>query len=422
MEKFENILRLKNSKEWIEFDRYCNTGFLEQIDFFRYEDMHTNFLASLLKENNVFGLGTKPLKLFIELLKVKDKNHLENKLQQDLLSNYSVSNVHVIPQFYIKDVGRIDLLIKFNIGNNNYNIILENKLFSGESSKDQTKRYKEYLDKVDIDINNDDNKNATKIYVFLSLDNNPKTNPISAEDEYKDEYIRIDYQELISYVLEPCSYLEVNSLASISVEEYLKGFTYLCEFGYMPITSTLRKLSVAIYNNYSEELINILNGKQGEYNEFYSNNIKQFKILFTVLEKEVTTKKNLKDKINRIVLGKVGKFRKKDNDEYTDYGCREQTKMVRDILKDLIDNGYLKTIKGLEELKFSDNSSWKPTITEEQYKAVGNRQSNYSKDNDLIVESKTLYYSYPVSNEELKGFVECVIKKYPNYKKLIEVC
>lgn len=415
MEKFENILRLKNSKEWIEFDRYCNTGFLEQIDFFRYEDMHTNFLASLLKENNVFGLGTKPLKLFIELLKVKDKNHLENKLQQDLLSNYSVSNVHVIPQFYIKDVGRIDLLIKFNIGNNNYNIILENKLFSGESSKDQTKRYKEYLDKVDIDINNDDNKNATKIYVFLSLDNNPKTNPISAEDEYKDEYIRIDYQELISYVFEPCSYLEVNSLASISVEEYLKGFTYLCEFGYMPITSTLRKLSVAIYNNYSEELINILNGNQGDYNEFYSNNIKQFKILFTVLKKEVTTKKDLKDKINRIVFGNVGKFRGKD------YSCRKQTKMVRVILKDLIDNGYLKTIEDLDELKFSDNSSWKPAITEEQYKAVGNKQSNYTKDDDLILESKTLYYSYPVSNEELKGFAKYVIGKYPDYEKLIEI-
>lgn len=415
MEKFENILRLKNSKEWIEFDRYCNTGFLEQIDFFRYEDMHTNFLASLLKENNVFGLGTKPLKLFIELLKVKDKNHLENKLQQDLLSNYSVSNVHVIPQFYIKDVGRIDLLIKFNIGNNNYNIILENKLFSGESSKDQTKRYKEYLDKVDIDINNDDNKNATKIYVFLSLDNNPKTNPISAEDEYKDEYIRIDYQELISYVFEPCSYLEVNSLASISVEEYLKGFTYLCEFGYMPITSTLSKLSVAIYNNYCDILMNILNA-DNEYIEFYNNNIKQFKILFTVLSKEDTTNSELLGKINRKILGNVGKFRDKD------YSCRKQTKMVRVILKDLIDNGYLKTIEDLDELKFSDNSSWKPAITEEQYKAVGNKQSNYTKDDDLILESKTLYYSYPVSNEELKGFVECVIKKYPNYKKLIEVC
>lgn len=403
MDKFETIktiLKLRNSQEWIEFDRYCNTGFLEQIDFFRYEDMHTNFLASLLKEDNVFGLGTKPLKLFIELLKVKDKNHLESKLKYDLLSNYSVSNVEVLTQESI-DVGRLDLLIKFKIDNENYNIILENKLFSEESSENQTKRYKKYFDNHFVKDSN--------IFVFLSLDNNLK---ISSND-----YIRIDYQELISYVLEPCSYLENNSLASISVEEYLKGFTYLCEFGYMPITSTLRKLSVAIYNNYCDILMNILNANEDEYSEFYNNNIKQFKILFTVLKNEGTTNKNLKGRISKKVFGKVGRFRNKDNE----YGCREQTKMVRDVLKDLIDNGYLKTIEDLDELKFSDNSPWKPAITEEQYKAVGNKQSNYTKDDDLILESKTLYYSHPVFNEELKGFVACVIEKYPNYKELIDI-
>ena len=399
MDKFETILKLRNSQEWIGFDRYCNTGFLEQIDFFRYEDMHTNFLASLLKEDNVFGLGTKPLKLFIELLKVKDKNHLENKLQQDLLSNYSVSNIEVLTQESI-DVGRLDLLIKFNIGNNKYNIILENKLFSEESSEDQTKRYKEYFDNHFANDNN--------IYVFLSLDNNLE---ISAGNDY----IRIDYQELISYVLEPCSYLENNSLASISVEEYLKGFTYLCEFGYMPITSNLRKLSVAIYNNYCDILMNILNADEDEYSEFYNNNIKQFKILFTVLSKEDTTNSELLRKIYEKVLGTVGKFRGKD------YSCREQTKMVRYILKDLIDNGYLKTIEDLDELKFSDNSPWKPAITEEQYMAVGNKQSNYTKDNNLIVESKVLYYSHPVSKEELSGFAKCVKEKYPDYEKLIEI-
>lgn len=405
MDKFENILKLRNSQEWIEFNRYCNTGFLEQIDFFRYEDMHTNFLASLLKEDNIFGLGTKPLKLFIELLKVKDKNHLNNKLQQDLLSDYSISNIKVITQESI-DVGRLDLLIKFNIGNNKYNIILENKLFSEESSENQTKRYKEYFDNYFVNDNN--------IYVFLSLDNEME---ISAGDDY----IRIDYQELISYVLEPCSYLESNSLASISVEEYLKGFTYLCEFGYMPITSTLRKLSIAIYNNYCDILISILNGNKDEYSGFYNNNIKQFKILFTVLKEEDVTNNELLKEINKKVFGNVGKFRNKDNDRYTYYSCRKQTKMVRDILKDLIATGNLKTIKELDELKFSDNSSWKPAITEEQYKAVGNKQSNYSKDNDLMLESKNLYYSYPVLNEELKGFVACVIKNYPNYKELIEI-
>ena len=399
MDEFEKILKFKNSQEWIEFDRYCNTGFLEQIDFFRYEDMHTNFLASLLKEDNVFGLGTKPLKLFIELLKVKDKNHLENKLKQDLLGNYSVSNIEVLTQESI-DVGRLDLLIKFNIGNNKYNIILENKLFSEESSEDQTKRYKEYLDDYFKDDNN--------IYVFLSLNNDSK---ISAEDDY----IRIDYQELVNYVLEPCSFLEVKGAASISIEEYLKGFTYLCEFDCMPLTNNLRKLAVAIYNIYSDILMNILNANEDEYSEFYYNNIKQFKILFTVLSKEDTINSELLGKINEKILGNVGKFRGKG------YSCRKQTKMVRVILKDLIDNGYLKTIKDLDELKFSDNSPWKPAITEEQYKAVGNKQSNYTKDDDLILESKTLYYSYPVFNEELKGFVACVIEKYPNYKELIDI-
>ena len=399
MDEFEKILKFKNSQEWIEFDRYCNTGFLEQIDFFRYEDMHTNFLASLLKEDNVFGLGTKPLKLFIELLKVKDKNHLENKLKQDLLGNYSVSNIEVLTQESI-DVGRLDLLIKYNIGNNKYNIILENKLFSEESSEDQTKRYKEYLDDYFKDDNN--------IYVFLSLNNDSK---ISAEDNY----IRINYQELVNYVLEPCSFLEVKGAASISIEEYLKGFTYLCEFDCMPLTNNLRKLAVAIYNIYSDILMNILNANEDEYSEFYYNNIKQFKILFTVLSKEDTINSELLGKINEKILGNVGKFRGKG------YSCRKQTKMVRVILKDLIDNGYLKTIKDLDELKFSDNSPWKPAITEEQYKAVGNKQSNYTKDDDLILESKTLYYSYPVFNEELKGFVACVIEKYPNYKELIDI-
>lgn len=399
MDEFEKILKFKNSQEWIEFDCYCNTGFLEQIDFFRYEDMHTNFLASLLKEDNVFGLGTKPLKLFIELLKVKDKNHLENKLKQKLLSNYSVSNIEVLTQESI-DVGRLDLLIKFNIGNNKYNIILENKLFSEESSEDQTKRYKEYLDDYFKDDNN--------IYVFLSLNNDSK---ISAEDNY----IRINYQELVNYVLEPCSFLEVKGAASISIEEYLKGFTYLCEFDCMPLTNNLRKLAVAIYNIYSDILMNILNANEDEYSEFYYNNIKQFKILFTVLSKEDTINSELLGKINEKILGNVGKFRGKG------YSCRKQTKMVRVILKDLIDNGYLKTIKDLDELKFSDNSPWKPAITEEQYKAVGNKQSNYTKDDDLILESKTLYYSYPVFNEELKGFVACVIEKYPNYKELIDI-
>lgn len=394
MSNFENVLRLKNSKEWIEFDHYCNTGMLEQIDFFRYEDMHTNFLASLLKEDNIFGLGTKPLKLFIELLKIKDNGQIQNKFKHSLLNEYYISNLKIISQESI-EVGRLDLLIKFKIDNENYNIILENKLFSEESSEDQTLRYKTYLDERFKGDNN--------IYVFLSLDN---TIDISAGDDY----IRIDYQELVNYVLEHCSFLEVKGAASISIEEYLKGFTYLCEFDCMPLTNNLRKLAVAVYNTNFEIIKDVLNESSSEYSDFYNNNKKQFKILFTVLKDVDEVDSTLKSDINKIVFGNVGKF--KD----IDYGCREQTKMVYYILKDLISTGTITRLEEIDDLKFTDKSSWKVAITEEQYKAIGNRQDNYTKDDNLKVENEILYYCHPITKEELKGFAQCVVEKYPNYK------
>ena len=50
MDEFEKILRLKNSQEWIEFEKYyCDKSFTKQLGLFRYEDVHTNFLASLFQ-------------------------------------------------------------------------------------------------------------------------------------------------------------------------------------------------------------------------------------------------------------------------------------------------------------------------------------------------------------------------------------
>ena len=399
MNNFEEVLRLKNSREWIEFDRYCNTGTLEQISFFRYENVHTNFLKGLFENDNVFGLGTKPLKLFIELLKVKDNGQIKNKFKHDLLDKYYISNLEVFTQRKIS-VGTLDLLIQFNIDSEKYNIILENKLFSEESSDDQTKRYKDCVDKEYNDANN--------IYVLLSLDN---TTIISAGDEY----IRVDYQELINYVIEPCSFLEIKGYASLSIEEYLKGFTYLCEFDCMPITSNLRKLAVNVYNEYPVIIQNILNLNSKEHSKFYNNNKKQFRILFTVLKEEKTIDPVIKSNINKTIFGNLGRFKGKD------YSCREQTKMVHDILLDLISTNTITKLEEINKLQFSDRSSWKVTITKSQYDAIGNRQENYIRDNNLKVENEILYYCYPTTKDELKGFTQCVIKKYPNYEKKITI-
>ena len=50
------LIKLKNSKEWIDFEKYyMNYNVFNQFDFFRLEDIHTNVLKSLLIQENVYG-------------------------------------------------------------------------------------------------------------------------------------------------------------------------------------------------------------------------------------------------------------------------------------------------------------------------------------------------------------------------------
>ena len=65
MNSLEKLLTLKNSKEWLQLKSYCEDNFLNQLDFFRFEDMQTNFIASILKPNNIYGLGDYAMRLLL---------------------------------------------------------------------------------------------------------------------------------------------------------------------------------------------------------------------------------------------------------------------------------------------------------------------------------------------------------------------
>ena len=115
MSLFNDLIRFKNSKEWIDFEKYYGkVSLLEQIDFFRFEDANTNFLASLLKETNPYNLGDYPLRLLCELIASKDINNKFPHIKNVCMSNSDLSNIDIRPQEELPS-GRIDLLIKFNI-------------------------------------------------------------------------------------------------------------------------------------------------------------------------------------------------------------------------------------------------------------------------------------------------------------------
>ena len=127
----ENILNFNNSEDWLLLKKYCRNNFINQIDFFRYEDMHTNFLKSLFESNNVYGLTIYPLKKFIELIKMKD----ETKFKEiNIFDDYDISHVKIESQKQINNY-RLDLFIQFEINDKPYIIVLENKLFSSENNE-----------------------------------------------------------------------------------------------------------------------------------------------------------------------------------------------------------------------------------------------------------------------------------------------
>lgn len=399
----ENLVRFKNSREWIEFKNYCETGLMEQIGLFRYEDVHTNFLSNLLKLDNVYGLGTKPLKLFLELLKLKSKDKKMDYI--DISDNYDITCLSTETQKNL-NCGRLDLTIRFKINNEKYVIILENKLLS-EEGKNQTKNYQQEIENTVSEY-----FEGIRIYVFLSQEKNPKLS--ADEDETTNvDWIKITYQDLITYVLEPCSYLEVNN-ASLSISEYLKSFTYLCkdhDENFMPITESCKQLALSLYDKYNEILNDILNNipegnrkkieKDGYIYKFYKYNINTFRILYEVLLRSDINNKTMCDTIKRKIFGYIGIFKK---EEY-----KTNVDLFYAILKDMImETKVLRNLSDLNKVWFAPRSTWKVAITQEQYNDNIDRQGYYKNSNKLELEGKPLYHCNSIYTEDIKGFVKCV--------------
>ena len=236
MNLFNELIKFKNSKEWIEFAKYYEkTSILEQIDFFRFEDANTNFLASLLRENNPYNLKDNPLHLFCELIASKDIDKKFPYIKNLCVSNVDLANINVITQKELPR-GRIDLIITFTAEGEDYLIALEAKLYSFEH--EQCDKYKEDIDKK--------YKNYKKAYIYLSL---------GYDESLKGEenYLKITYQDLIDYVYEPCSYRSDNNNLALTLNEYIIGFSSLYgtekDINYIPITSEGKKLTIAVWDN-----------------------------------------------------------------------------------------------------------------------------------------------------------------------------
>ena len=289
-----NFLSFKNSKEWIEFDKYYNyVSFMKRINFYKFEDANTNFLANILEED--FEGTNYSLRLLIELIASKSDYFSE----LNLLSNYKIENKDIsIRKAIVKQ--KPDLLIQFKINDIEYLIVIEAKLHSLEGI-DQCKNYETI-------INNKYSDPIRKIYLFLDID---KSNKIS-----NNKFIRITYSDLLKDIYTPCSFKLSDGELLSHLEEYIKSFVEFykydnIDYKYIPLSYKGEKLTLNLWDKHNEVLNELFNNDK-VLNEFYKiNNIslRAFIINTIILHNQLklsepfqTKLESLLDKTNRVNL------------------------------------------------------------------------------------------------------------------------
>ncbi len=204
----KNIFDIKRSQSYIEYNKYHVGNIFGITKMSRWELMHSNFIAWTLDPAASHSLYHYPLYQFVKSLTFIKGNvgNEKARIDNDLICNFYDEDF-IVDATVEREVQNIDILIEIVTKDKILPILIENKVDSKENGKggSQTKVYfnwgeSRYSDK---------SKYYDPIYVFLFPEYN--SNVIQKEEKY----LRMTYQELVDYVIEP-SMMNCGDIGSVN--------------------------------------------------------------------------------------------------------------------------------------------------------------------------------------------------------------
>jgi hypothetical protein len=220
------IIKFKNDVVSQRLDSYYSTkSYSEILGVSRKEIPHSNFIAWLLNNQESHNLSFYPIKKFLEILVVSSNaNQLQKyKVLFDsiITDDLSVNSIDVVTERAIKNVGRVDIYIEADITysgrQQKLRVVIENKVSTKEHS-DQTKKYYDYYEGLE-------NVGWMNLYVFLTPISGIDLSDLSEPECSCKEYIQINYQNLVDYLLEPILNKNISSKTENIIKDYLQGLS-----------------------------------------------------------------------------------------------------------------------------------------------------------------------------------------------------
>ena len=412
------VLEILESKEWKDFyNYYLDIGIIEQIGLFRYEDIHTNFLASLLKKDNIYGYGLKSMKQLLKF--IKENQRQDKKNNEDYFEGINLSEDYDIIDFSEPDIRKKigkyipDLYITFGIKQGNikkyFIILIEAKLESPEHSN-QTKTYYEKLE------GNKELKKYRKIYIYLTLDGKK-----GKDCSYKNTYELYSYQDLIDNLYSELSSKNTRKVP-LKIEDYLITFNILYRDGIynIPVTEESAKLTRNLFKKIENNLKDDLNYYIQEIYNSSSNNEWHKEIIRVFFSNiKYLNRKNdsfFKDKDTSFINNYVkrgNEINRIDNKRYNN------SEYIYQVFKKIIKD-YKVTYKDLENINKGKNN-YQYIYTEEEFNNIKNYKDCYTIDKygNLKIGDKKYYYLYRTNSEEIKLLIENIKNddKFIKYKQ-----
>lgn len=232
----KSIIQLFNSKEYHELKLYYDfKGIFDILGIMRNENVHSNFLAWILNPNEKHGLSSYPMRKFLEMIVMslfdcqyaKESSKLFPEYLTDYIitGNYEVLDVKVEREKVVDNNKRIDIFIDLSLQLDgeeseviDIKIILENKVYSREHSE-QTVQYYKWATK-------NFKENSELVFLYLSPISNSELYDLIEQQCKCKEYIQINYQYLVDYILEPCKMQQLSPESSSLIDNYLRCLSY----------------------------------------------------------------------------------------------------------------------------------------------------------------------------------------------------
>lgn len=209
------ILEMYNSRPYQTLASFYNKQTVFNIlKIERNENRHSAFLCWLFNPNGGHNLGDAPLKKFLGLYaSLAPVTPLTNAF---ITGNYDLDVIEFTTEKMTEKGRRMDvwMILRITVDNDEYivPVVIENKIYSGQSKK-QTEDYHEEINAL---VNSTGDK-YIPVEVFLS--------PGEKEKATCPSFINITYQQLLDWVLEPVFLLDPISETGLLLEAFIRNLS-----------------------------------------------------------------------------------------------------------------------------------------------------------------------------------------------------